>query len=211
MNATLKRPAATGRVGSRNVLILEDDTLVGLGLKAQLEKLGHHVAGQAGNAPEAHRLFREHHPNLLLVDIRLEDVDGLTLVADLMKVRRAPAIVVSAYSDRDLVQRAGDSPVFGYLVKPVSSEALAAQIEVAVRRFAEHEQLEKENAALGQTLAERKLIERAKGLLMRHLKLDEPGAHKRLQQESQKRRIPMVELAKRLIESEELLGGGELG
>jgi AmiR/NasT family two-component response regulator len=210
MNATLKRPATTTRITSRNVLILEDDTLVGMGLKAQLEKLGHHVAGQAANAFEAHKLFREHHPNLLLVDIRLEDADGLTLVTELLKERRVPAIVVSAYSDRDLVQRVGEAPVFGYLVKPVSTESLAAQIEVAIRRFTEHEQLAQENAALGQTLAERKLVARAKGLLMRHLKLDEPGAHKRLQQESQKRRIPMAELAKRLIESEELLGGGEI-
>jgi AmiR/NasT family two-component response regulator len=211
MNAMLKRPAASARTTARNVLILEDDTLVGLGLKAQLEKLGHHVAGQAANTLEAHKLFREHNPNLLLVDIRLEDADGLTLVTELLKDRPVPAIVVSAYSEGDLLQRAGDAPVFGYLVKPVSSESLAAQIEVAIRRFAEHEQLTRENAALGQTLAERKLIERAKGLLMRHLKMDEPGAHKRLQQESQKRRIPMAELAKRLIESEELLGGAAMG
>ena len=209
MNATLKKPSGSRGITSRNVLIIEDDTLVGLGLKTQLEKLGHHVAGQAANAVEAHKLFREHHPNLLLVDIRLEDIDGLTLVTELLKERRVASIVVSAYSDRDLVQRAGEAQVFGYLVKPVSTEALAAQIEVAVKRFNESEQLLQENAALGQTLAERKIIERAKGLLMRHLKIDEPGAHKRLQQESQKRRIPMAELAKRLIESEELLGSNE--
>jgi two-component system, response regulator PdtaR len=96
-------------------------------------------------------------------------------------------------------------------VERVSPEALEAQISVAVQRFAEHEKLQQENQALSQTLEERKLVERAKGIFMRRLNLDEPEAHKRLQQESQKRRIPMGELARRIIESEEMLGGGASG
>ncbi len=116
-------------------------------------------------------------------------------------------IILSAYSDRELVARAGAAGVFGYLIKPVSAESLQAQVEVAVRRFAEHEQLLRENQELAQTLETRKLVERAKGIFMRRLGLEEPEAHRRLQQESQKRRISLADLAKKIIESEELLGG----
>jgi len=189
-------------------LIIEDDTMIGLGVKAQLEKLGHRVVGQAATAAEAARLFRDLKPDLLLVDVRLDGDDGITLVTQLLKERRVPAIIISAFSDRELIDRASAAGVFGYLIKPVSGEALDAQIQVAIQRFAEQEKLQQEKLALTQTLEERKVIERAKGIFMRRLKIDEPEAHKRLQQESQKRRIPMVDLAKRVIESEEMLGGG---
>jgi response regulator NasT len=194
--------------GGRQVLIVEDDTMVGMGIKAHLERLGHRVVGQAATAAEALRLFRQEHPNLLLVDIQLNGDDGITLVTQLLAERRVPAIIISAYSDRELIDRASTAGVFGYLIKPISAESLDAQITVAVQRFAEQEKLQQEKQALAQTLEERKIIERAKGIFMRRLNLDEPEAHKRLQQESQKRRVPMIELAKRIIESEEMLGGG---
>ena len=204
MNATIKRPTPT--TAARNTLIIEDDTLVGLGIRTALEQLGHYVVGQAANAAEALKYFFEYKPDLLLVDIRLQDDDGIALVTDLMRHRRVPAIILSAYSDRELVQRAGAAPIFGYLVKPVEPNLLAAQIEVAVRRFDDQEQLLAEKRTLSAAIEERKLVEKAKGLLMRHLNITEPDAHKRLQQESQKRRLPMSELAKRLIESDQLLG-----
>ena len=122
--------------------------------------------------------------------------------------RPAPMIIISAYSDKDLIDRASAAGVFGYLIKPANAEALQAQIEVASRRFEEQEQLAAEKRELEQTLETRKLIERAKGIFMKRLGLDEPEAHRRLQQESQKRRINIAELAKRVIESEEMLGGG---
>jgi AmiR/NasT family two-component response regulator len=189
-------------------LIVEDDTLVGMGLKAQLERIGHRVVGQAATAAEAQRLFREHKPDLLLVDIHLNSDDGIDLVKQLLAERRVPTLIITAYSDRELIDRATSAGVFGYLIKPISPEALDAQITVAVQRFAEQEKLQQEKQALTQTLEERKIVERAKGIFMRRLNLDEPEAHKRLQQESQKRRVPMVELAKRIIESEEMLGSG---
>ncbi len=193
--------------GGRQVLIVEDDTLIGMGLKVQLEKLGHRVVGHAGSAAEASKMFRENAPDLLLVDIQLNGDDGITLIIQLLKERRVPSLIISAYSDKELIERAATAGVFGYLIKPASPEALSAQIEVAVQRFAEQEKLQQEKQALTQTLEERKIIEKAKGIFMKRLNLDEPEAHKRLQQESQKRRIPLAELAKRLIESEELFGG----
>jgi response regulator NasT len=204
---------STKRSGGRQVLIIGDETLIGgLGSGSQLEKSGHRVVGQTTNAADAIRLFREQRPDLLLIDTHLAGEDGITLLMQLLKERRVPAIVITAHSDRDLVDRASAvAGVFGYLIKPVSADALDAQIAVAVQRFAEQEQLLQEKQALAQTLEERKLVERAKGIFMRRLNLDEPEAHRRLQQESQKRRIPMAELARRVIESEEMLGGGGAG
>jgi AmiR/NasT family two-component response regulator len=192
----------------RRVLIVEDDTLVGMGLKAQLERLGHAVVGQASNAEEATQLFRARQPDVVLMDIRLDGDDGIDLAERLLRERRCPMIILSAYSDRALVDRAGAAGVFGYLIKPASGESLQAQIEVALRRFAEQEQLLREKQELAQTLETRKLVERAKGIFMKRLNLDEAEAHRRLQQESQKRRVSLAELAKKIIESEELLGGG---
>jgi response regulator NasT len=198
--------APSAAVAARRVLIIEDDTLVGIGLRAQLEKLGHTVVGQAADAAQARSMFAGEQPNLVLVDIRLNHDDGIDLAAQLLAERRCPMIIVSAYSDESLIHRAAGAGVYGYLVKPVTRETLAAQIHVAVKRFEETEQLRSEKDGLLQTLETRKFVERAKGILMKRLNLDEPAAHKRLQLESQKRRISMAEIARKVIESEKLLG-----
>lgn len=191
----------------RHVLIVEDDTLVGMGLRSQLEKLGHQVVGQAANAAEAQALFRGAKPDVVLLDIRLDGADGIELARTLLAERRCPMLIVTAFSDRELIERAGLAGVFGYLIKPVSAESLSAQLEIAIRRFEEHEQAIAQRDQATRALEDRKLIERAKGIFMRRLKLDEPEAHRRLQQESQKRRIALADLARKIIESEELLGG----
>jgi response regulator NasT len=193
----------------RRVLIVEDDTLVGMGLRAQLEKVGHVVVGQAANAAEAQALYREQQPDVVLMDIRLDDADGISLAGQLLAERRCPMIILSAYGDKELVERAGAAGVFGYLIKPVTPEGLQAQMEVATRRFQQQEQLIKEKNVLTQTLETRKLVEKAKGIFMKRMSLDEAEAHRRLQLESQKRRMSLADLAKKVIESEELLGGKE--
>jgi response regulator NasT len=189
------------------ILIVEDETIVGMGLQNLLTAMGHEVIAQAASAAEALEQFRERHPDVVLVDVRLDGGDGIELAAQCLRLRRVPMIVISAYSDAELVDRAAAAGVFGYLVKPVEQGQLAAQLEVAVRRFRESEQVRLEKEQLAATLETRKLVERAKGIFMRRLHLDEPEAHKRLQQESQKRRVSLAELAKKIIESEELLGG----
>lgn len=194
-------------LSSLRVLVVEDDTLVGMGLSRQLERLGHVVVGHAANAVEAESLFTAQDPDLVLMDIRLDDTDGIALARKLLQQRRVPMIIISAYSDAQLIDRASAAGAFGYLIKPVSAESVQAQIEVAVRRFREHEQVLREKETLAQTLETRKLVERAKGIFMKRLGLSEEEAHRRLQQESQRRRINMNELARRIIESEELLGG----
>ncbi len=197
----------TPAVRGRRVLIVEDDYLIGLGLKAQLEKLGHEVVGEASTGNDAETLYRDKSPDLVLMDIRLDHTDGIALATTLLKIRRCPMVILSAFSDKELIECAGAAGVFGYLIKPVSGESLQAQIEVAVRRFDEHEKLLVENEQLTLSLETRKFVEKAKGIFMKRFNLDEAEAHKRLQQESQKRRISLAELAKKIIESADLLGG----
>ena len=201
---TRMMPMATGRM---KILIVEDETLVGMGLQDTLTKMGHEVVAQAASQAEALDQFKRHQPDVVLVDIQLDGGDGIELARQIAEVRRVPMLIISAFSDPELVRRAGEAGVFGYLIKPVEQRQLEAQLEVAVRRFREGEQLRLEKEQLAANLETRKLVERAKGIFMRRLQLDEAEAHKRLQQESQKRRINLAELAKKIIESEELLGG----
>jgi len=134
-------------------------------------------------------------------------IDGIELARQLLQQRRCPMIILSAFSDNHLIERASSVGVFGYLIKPAIAQALQAQIEVAVRRFEEHEKVVAERAELALQLETRKLVEKAKGIFMKRLGLDEAEAHKRLQNESQKRRISLMELSKKIIESDDIMGG----
>ena len=192
--------------GGMRVLIVEDDTLVGMGLLRQLQKLGHSVVGQAADAAEARQMFRAHEPQLVLLDIRLGSDDGIELARDLLKQRRVPMIIISAFAEKELIDRATEAGVFAYLTKPVDERTLAAQIEVASGRFKEAEGLRAESAKLAHDLKTRKAMDRAKGILMKRAHLSEEEAHRRLQIESQKRRIGMAELCQRIIESDEMMG-----
>ncbi len=193
--------------GSLRCLIVEDDTYVVMGLRAQLEMLGHIVVGDAANAAQAEKIFQEQNPDLVLMDIHLDGSDGIELSGKLLARRACPIVVLSAYGDKELVDRAAAAGVYGYLIKPVGAEALSAQIEVAVGRFKERMKLVAENQNLSQSLETRKLVEKAKGIIMQRLKLSEADAHRRLQTESQKRRMNLSDVAKKIIESEEILGG----
>jgi response regulator NasT len=123
------------------VLIVEDDTLVGISIRANLEQLGHSVVGQAATEAEAMEMFRQHQPNLVIMDIRLDGADGIELARKLLAERPVPVIIVSAFSDDELINRAVSAGVYGYLIKPATRESLSAQIAVAVGRFTEKQQL----------------------------------------------------------------------
>jgi len=196
-----------GHLTSRRVLIVEDDTLVGMGLAKQLEKVGHEVVGQAANAEEATVLFNARNPNLVLMDIRLrDDTDGIELARQLLAIRRVPMIILSAFVEPELIARASQAGVFGYVKKLSEDATLFAAMEVAVKRFEDQEKLLQEKEQAVQSLEDRKILERAKGVLMKRANLTEADAHKRLQTESQKRRTNMIELAKKIIESDQVIG-----
>jgi response regulator NasT len=196
------KPAAKAANAVRHVLIVEDDTLVGMGLSAMLQRLGHEVVGQASTAAEARQMFHDRAPDLVLMDIRLDDADGIELTGQLLSERRCPIVIISAYSEPELIARAASIGVFGYILKPVTHEALKAQVAVAVRRFEELEQAKRDKQELALLLETRKLVERAKGILMKKLALDEETAHRRLQLEAQKRRITIGDAARRVIDTE---------
>ena len=189
------------------VLIVEDESLVGMMLKQQIERMGHTVVGQASNAAEAVDMYRRHNPDLVLMDIRLDGTDGLELAKTLQAERPCPVVVVSAYSDRELIERAAAVGVFGYLVKPVNERELEAQITVALQRFADQQVAAIEIARLAKDLETRRLLDRAKGILMKRAKLTEDEAHRRLLGESQKRRIPLGQLCKTIIETDQVMEG----
>jgi response regulator NasT len=196
---------------SRRVLIVDDDPTAGSELRKQVEKLGQVVVGQASAPEEAAKLHREQKPDIVLLDFDLEKeegTNGIQLGGRLLAERRAPLLMISGFSSPECIERVAGAGFYAYLVKPVSVETIGAQMEVSLRRFQDHELALMEKEQLTQTLETRKYVERAKGIFMKRLNLDEAEAHKRLQQESQKRRIPLGELAKKIIESEDLLGGG---
>jgi two-component system, response regulator PdtaR len=188
------------------VLVAEDDPLIALGLCERLRSLGHEPVGPAANGEEAIELAREDPPDLYLFDIEMPDVDGLeaaaTLAADGL---RRPVVVVTGVDDRSLIERSITTGVAAYLTKPVDSRALEAALALSASRHAEFEALEAEVDRAQQALEDRKLVERAKGLLMAALDLSEQDAFRRLQLTARERNLRLAEVAARIVEQQPLL------
>jgi two-component system, response regulator PdtaR len=188
------------------VLVAEDDPLIALGLCERLRSLGHEPIGPATNGEVAIELARKNPPDLYLFDIEMPNVDGLeaaaTLAADGL---RRPVVVVTGVDDRSLIERSIASGVGAYLTKPVDSRALEAALALSAARHAEFEALESEVDRAQQALEDRKLIERAKGLLMAALNLSEQDAFRRLQLTARERNLRLAEVAARIVEQQTLL------
>jgi AmiR/NasT family two-component response regulator len=188
------------------VLVAEDDPLIALGLCERLRSLGHEAVGPAANGEEAIELARENPPDLYLFDIEMPNVDGLeaaaTLAADGL---RRPVVVVTGVDDRSLIERSITTGVGAYLTKPVDSRALEAALALSASRHAEFEALEAEVDRAQQALEDRKLVERAKGLLMAALDLSEQDAFRRLQLTARERNLRLAEVAARIVEQQPLL------
>jgi len=188
------------------VLVAEDDPLIALGLCERLRSLGHEPVGPAANGEEAIELARENPPDLYLFDIEMPNVDGLeaaaTLAADGL---RRPVVVVTGVDDRSLIERSITTGVGAYLTKPVDSRALEAALALSASRHAELEALEAEVDRAQQALEDRKLVERAKGLLMAALDLSEQDAFRRLQLTARERNLRLAEVAARIVEQQPLL------
>jgi len=184
----------------RRIVIAEDEALARLDLGQMLENLGHEVVGQAGDGETAVELARELKPDLVIMDIKMPgEIDGLGAAATLAEERVAPALLLSAYSDREYIDRAREAGVMGYLVKPYNENQLSPAIEVALARFADFLQLQKDLGNAQETLMTRKIVERAKGVLMDTAGLKESEAFHRIQRLSMNSRKSMREVAEAIL------------
>lgn len=181
------------------VLIGEDDPVVADGLKARLEALGHSVAGIAHDGRDAVAKAESLTPDLILLDIKMPRLDGVEAAREIMASRPVPIILVTAHSDPDLIRRAMDAGVMGYLVKPVNRKELPPTISVAISRFADLMALRKDVRSLKEALVLRQHVERAKGILAQRMGLSEAEAHKRMQHLAMRERCTLAEAAARVI------------
>lgn len=190
------------------VLVAEDDPLIALGLVERLRQLGHEPLGPAADGEEAIALAlaRESAPDLYLFDIEMPNVDGLEAASQLADGGlRRPVVVVTGVDDPSLVERSVASGVSAYLTKPVDSRELGAAIELAAARHGEFRALEAEVERAQQALEDRKVVERAKGLLMSALDLSEPEAFRRLQKTARERNLRLADVAARIVEQQSVL------
>ncbi len=188
------------------VLIAEDDPLIALGLCERLRLLGHEPIGPASDGEQAIEMARASLPDLYLFDIEMPNLDGLEAATRLAgDGLRRPVVVVTGVDDPSLIERSIASGVGAYLTKPVDSRELGAAIELAAARHAEFQALEAEVDRAQQALEDRKLVERAKGLLMSALNLTEPDAFRRLQLTARERNLRLADVAGRIVEQQSLL------
>lgn len=191
---------------SLRIAIAEDEPEVLDDLREMLVEIGHDVVAAVENGRELVEACARTSPDLVITDIRMPDMDGLQAAEEIRNSRPIPVIIVSAYHDREFIDRALREHVLAYLVKPIGEQTLKASIELAMRRFREFEVLRKQTETLQQALEERKLVERAKGILMKRSNLSEQEAFRRLQLLSSRKNRKMVEIARTLVEAEEAFG-----
>lgn len=181
------------------VIIADDESLIRMDLREMLQNLGYLVVGEVGDGRSAVNLARELRPDVVIMDIKMPDMDGIDAAKVLTEEYIAPVILLTAYSQRDLVDRAKEAGVVGYMVKPFRESDLVPAIEVALARFKEFEALHKEVDDLQVALETRKLVDRAKGILMDTQGLSEAEAFRKIQKMSMNTRKPMKEVAEAII------------
>ncbi|BDH04314.1 MULTISPECIES: ANTAR domain-containing response regulator [Streptomyces] len=185
------------------VVIAEDEALIRLDLKEMLEEEGYTVVGEAGDGEQAVELAREHKPDLVILDVKMPKMDGISAAEKIAEESIAPVLMLTAFSQRDLVERARDAGAMAYLVKPFSKTDVVPAIEMAVSRFTELKQLEQEVADLSLRLETRKLVDRAKSILQTEYGLSEPAAFRWIQKTSMDRRMSMQQVAEAVISDDQ--------
>jgi response regulator NasT len=187
------------------ILIADDESLRVMSLKGQLESLGHKVVAEASNGKEAVHLADELRPDLAILDIKMPEMDGIEAAQKITAERAIPIILLTAYSERELAERAAIANVAAYLMKPISEQDLLPAIALAMSRFKEFQSLHQEVDDLRDALETRKLVERAKGILMRRLNLPEEEAFRRMQRRSQNENKRLGEIAQAIITADAML------
>ena len=185
------------------ILVAEDETIIRLDLVEMLTEAGYEVVAQAENGAVAVDLAKLHKPDLAILDVKMPEMDGITAAEQIITL--APVLMLTAFSQRDLVERARDAGVMAYVVKPFSISDLIPAIEIAISRHTQMKSLETEVADLYERLETRKLIDRAKGILMKAMNLSEPESFAWIQKTAMDRRISMKQVAQAVISPESAL------
>jgi len=181
------------------VIIADDESLVRVDLREALTDLGYLVVGEVGDGQSAVNMARELDPDVVVMDIKMPGLDGIEAARVLTQERIAPVVLLTAYSQKDLIERAKEAGVVGYLVKPFRETDLSPAIELALARFAEFRSLQEEVGNLTEALETRKKVERAKGILMEKQGMSESEAFRKIQKMSMNTRKPMKEVAEAII------------
>ena len=180
------------------ILVAEDETIIRLDLVEMLTEAGYEVIAQAENGAVAIELAKLHKPDLAILDVKMPEVDGITAAEQIISI--SPVLMLTAFSQRELIERARDAGVMAYVVKPFSINDLVPAIEIAISRHQQMKSLEAEVADIYERLESRKVIDRAKGILMKALNLSEPEAFSWIQKTAMDRRISMREVAAAVID-----------
>ena len=186
-------------IPSRRVVIAEDEALIRMDLAEMLAEDGYDVVGQAGDGEKAITLARDLRPDLVMLDVKMPKLDGISAAQRIAEERIAPVVILTAFSQRDLVERARDAGAMAYLVKPFSKHDLMPAIEMAVSRFAELQMLEAEVVDLTERLEARKAVDRAKSVLQQQLRLSEPDAFRWIQKTAMDLRLSMRQVAEGVL------------
>jgi response regulator NasT len=188
---------------SVRILVAEDEALIRMDLVEMLQEAGYTVCAEATNGEEAIALATEHKPDLCILDVKMPVLDGISAAEKIISI--APVLMLTAFSQRELVERARDAGVMAYVVKPFSIGDLVPAIEIAMSRHTQMKSLAEEVADLHERLETRKIIDRAKGILMKALNLSEPEAFSWIQRAAMDRRLTMKEVAMAVISPEAAL------
>jgi len=181
------------------VIVADDETIIRLDIKEMLTEAGHNVVAEAADGEEAVKLAAELKPDLVIMDVKMPKMDGITAARLINDKHIAPVLLLTAYSQTDLIEKAKEAGVLAYLVKPIREEQLFPAIEIARSRFAEIKTLGEELDYLKESLETRKLLDRAKGILMAAHNITEAEAYRKMQQYSMNRRTTLKELAEAII------------
>lgn len=184
------------------VVIAEDEAIIRLDLKETLQEEGYEVVGETGRGDEAVALVRELKPDVAILDIKMPGIDGLAAAREITAARHAAVLVLTAFSQRDLIERARDAGAMAYLVKPFQRSELIPTVELALGRFREMIALEDEVRGLEEQLETRRLVDRAKGMLMDGYEMSEGSAFSFIQQTAMRERVKMKLIAQRVIDGE---------
>ena len=181
------------------VVIAEDEAIIRLDLRETLEEQGYEVVGETGRGDEAVQLVREHRPDLAILDIRMPGMDGLSAAREISADGHSAILILTAFSQRNLIEEARDAGALAYLVKPFTQTELVPAIEVAIGRFKEMQAIREANASLEEQLATRRAVDRAKGVLMDDYDMKESEAFRFVQQTAMRERRTMREVAEDVI------------